>query len=69
MIGLTKVTRQGSPLSSKRVSPIRMSAMVTQPSAVAIGVSTASALPTWADDIITILSTFGSEIASMMPRW
>ena len=69
MIGLTKVTRQGWPLSSNSVSPTRISAMVAQPSAVAIGVSNANALPTWADDIITMLSTWGSEIASIMPRW
>jgi hypothetical protein len=68
MIGLTKVTRQGWPLSSKRVSPTWIAAMVAQPSAVTSGVSTASALPTCADDIITTLSTWGSEIASMMPR-
>lgn len=42
--------------------------MVAQPSAVTIGVSKASALPTWAEDIITMISTWGSEIASMMPR-
>jgi hypothetical protein len=31
--------------------------------------SSSSVLPTWADDITTTLSTSGSEIASMMPRW
>ena len=31
--------------------------------------SSTSVLPVWLDDITTTLSTAGSEIASMMPRW
>ena len=65
---MAAVTWQGAPVSSNSVSPTWTPPIVVQPVGVGSGVSRASALPTWAEDMMTTVSVPASEIALMIPR-